>query len=147
MNLNRNVILSAFFMGASLLSAAPAMADTSPDLLIETMPSDNPAYRRMVVVKYLAGSRVSANYKAYNRREFINTPNTTSSDVVRSCSRGSATSLADIKAFEADEANRKRTRQTPQTRTFCIKNIRNWTEGNKDKYLDPIFNSMPYLAK
>ncbi|PHR58632.1 MAG: hypothetical protein COA43_10265 [Robiginitomaculum sp.] len=127
--------------------ATPAFADMSPNLLIVSQPSDNPLYRRMVVVKYLAGTRVSANYKAYNRREFINTPSTTSGDIIAACARGKRTSLGELKAFKKSEARLKRSGKTPETRTFCIKGISNWTDQNKDKYLDPIFDGMPYLAK
>ncbi len=139
------VILGVFMAG--LASATPALADTGPTLLIETGPSDNPAYRRMVIVKYLSGTRVTANYKAYNRREFIKTPNTTPANTIATCANGRATSLGDIKAFEKDEARRVRGGQAPLTRTFCLKNIKNWQAKNKDRYLDPIFDSMPYVAR
>lgn len=121
--------------------------DVSPTILIETMPSDNPAYRRMVFVKYLNGSYVTSNYKAYNRREFINIPDRSASENVTLCARSGATPLSDIKAFERDEAKRKRKGQTPETRSFCIKNVGNWSAKNKDRYLDPVFAGMPYVAK
>ena len=136
-------LLAGFLSGLSLT----ANAETSPTLLIETGPSDNPAYRRMVNVKYLSGSQVTANYRAYNRREFINVPNVTSQDKIEACARGAATSLREINAFKRDEASRARSGKAPETRSFCLKNIQNWTDRNKDKYLDPIFDSMPYLAK
>ncbi|MEE9272224.1 MAG: hypothetical protein V3U57_03000 [Robiginitomaculum sp.] len=122
-----------------------AMADSSPVLLIETGPSDKPEYRRMVYVKYLSGNDVSANYKAYNRREFINLIDKGVSDRVEQCARGMATSLSEIIAFEKDEDKRKRRGQAPETRSFCIKNVGNWSAKNKDVYLDPIFASMPYV--
>jgi len=122
-------------------------ADISPTILIETGPSDNPAYRRMVFVKYLSGNNVTSNYKAYNRREFINVPDKSVSERVTACARGGATSLSEIKAYERDEAKRKRKGQAPEPRSFCIKNVNNWNAKNKDKYLDPIFASMPYLAQ
>jgi len=50
-------------------AAQAQFGDVSPVLLIESGPSDNPTYRRMVVVKYLSGNRVGANYAAYNRPE------------------------------------------------------------------------------
>ena len=131
--------------GASFATAQTR--DVSPTILIETMPSDNPAYRRMVFVKYLNGSYVTTNYKAYNRREFINVPDRGVSDNVRACAKSRATPLSDIKAFERDEANRKRKNQAPEIRSFCIKNISNWNAKNKDKYLDPVFAGMPYVAK
>jgi len=43
--------------------AAPVFAqsaDVSPTLLIESGPSDNPQYRRMIFVKYLSGKLKSA---------------------------------------------------------------------------------------
>ncbi len=132
--------------GFSLPMMAQA-ADVSPTLLIETGPSDKPAYRRMISIKYLNGTYVTANYKAYNRREFINTPNTTPANIIAACASGRATSLGDIKSFEKSETRRKRSGQAPEKRTFCIKNIGNWQAKNKDRYLDPIFESMPYLAK
>ncbi len=131
------------------LSAVPAHAQTrdiSPTILLETMPSDNPAYRRMVFVRYLNGANVTANYKAYNRREFINMPDRSASDNVRACANSRATPLSEIKSFERSEAKRKRKNQAPEIRSFCIKNITGWTAGNKEKYLDPIFNGMPYVA-
>ncbi|MBL4870392.1 MAG: hypothetical protein JKX72_05510, partial [Robiginitomaculum sp.] len=80
-------------------------------------------------------------------REFISVPNVTSQDKIDACARGTATSLREITSFKRDEANRVRTGKAPETRSFCLKNIQNWTDSNKDKYLDPIFDSMPYLAK
>lgn len=136
-------------LGMAILCAVPtsAFADTSPTLLIETGPSDNPAYRRMVTIKYLSGARVTANYKAYNRREFINAPNTTDTNAIAQCARGRATPLSDIKSFERTEKQRSQSGQAPESRTFCVKNISDWTDKNKDKYLDPIFEGMPYLAQ
>lgn len=134
-------------LAAMTAIAMPAAAGMSPTLLIETGPSDNPSYRRMITIKYLSGASVTANYKAYNRREFINTPNRTPSNLVSECARGKATKLSEIKAFERDEDRRSRSGKAPEARSFCIKNVRNWNDSNKDKYLDPIFSSMPYLAK
>lgn len=142
-----NAFKTALIMSLMAGFSAPALAETSPTLLIETGPSDNPAYRRMVHVKYLNGSSVTANYRAYNRREFINVPSVTPQNEIAACARGAATPLRDIKAFERDEARRKNSGKAPERRSFCIKNIPNWTAKNKDKYLDPIFESMPYLAK
>ncbi len=136
--------LIAGCMGVSSLATAQSR-DVSPTILIETMPSDNPAYRRMVFVKYLNGPYVASNYKAYNRREFINVPDRSASDNVRACAGSRATPLSEIKAFERDEAKRQRKGQAPENRSFCIKNINNWNAKNKDKYLDPIFASMPYV--
>lgn len=136
-----------FVIGLACGVSAPAFADTSPTLLIETGPSDNPAYRRVVSIKYLNGAQVTANYKAYNRREFINAPNTTDANAIAQCVRGSATTLSDIKAFERAEQSRSQSGQAPESRTFCVKNISDWTEKNKDLYLDPIFEGMPYVVK
>ena len=97
--------------------SAPAIAqsaDVSPTLLIETGPSDNPQYRRMIFVKYLSGNHVSVNYRAYNRAEFTQVPNTTPANVIRDCANGRATSLGEIQAFERAEADRKRRGQPPE---------------------------------
>ena len=144
------MVVGGMVAGLASLPGVAAHAqgrDMSPTILIETMPSDNPAYRRMVFVKYLNGPTVTSNYKAYNRREFTNVPDRSASDNVRGCANSRATPLSEIKAFERNEATRKRKNQTPQSRSFCIKNIDGWTAGNKDKYLDPIFAGMPYVAK
>lgn len=133
-------------VGLSAVSTSAQNRDVSPTILIETGPSDNPAYRRMVFVKYLNGPTVTSNYKAYNRREFTNVPDRSASDSVRTCANSRATPLSEIKAFERSEATRKRKGQPPQTRSFCIKNVSGWAAGNKDKYLDPIFAGMPYVA-
>lgn len=136
------------FLGVSLaaglmMPATIAAADVSPTLLIESGPSDNPEYRRVIFVKYLNGDRVNVNYKTYSRSEFKQVPNTTPSDVISACARGSATSLSDIKAFEKAEAKRKRRGEAPQIMRFCIKNVSNWEARNRDSYLDPIFNGLP----
>jgi len=149
-NFVKTMILGSIVFGGFSLFGLTANAqnrDISPTILIETGPSDNPAYRRMVFVKYLNGFTVTSNYKAYNRREFINMPDRAASENVRACAKSRATSLPEIKAFERDEAARKRNNQAPESRSFCIKNIKSWTEGNKDKYLNPIFAGMPYVAK
>jgi len=121
-------------------------ADISPVLLIESGPSDNPEYRRMVFVKYLAGNAVSVNYRAYNRTEFTQVPNTTPSNVIRDCANGASSSLSEIRAFERAEASRKRGNQTPEVVRFCIKNVPNWEGGGRTTWLDPIFNGLPYAA-
>ena len=120
-------------------------ADTSPVLLIESTQSNNPEYRRMVSVSYLSGNRVTANYLAYNRRQFISVPSHHSAAQISACTQGAATSLKDIRAFQKDEARRASRGAAPETRTFCIKNIPNWSTQNKDLYLDPIFEGMPYV--
>ena len=139
-------------LGASLglLATAPTASaqfgDLSPVLLVESGPSDNGAYRRMVFVKFLSGNRVSVNYKAYNRTEFIQVPNSTPQDVVSACANGAATPISQIRAFQRDEARAKRSGKPAQVVRFCIKNIQNWEGGNRDKYLDPIFEGMPHAA-
>lgn len=126
--------------------AEAQFGDVSPVLLIETGPSDNPEYRRMVFVKFLSGTRVGVNYAAYNRTEFIQTPNTTPSDVIAACANGAATPLREIKNFERAEAKRKRRGEAPEVVRFCIKNVQNWEGGGRKTYLDPIFNGMPHAA-
>jgi len=139
-------------LGASLglLMAAPSadaqFGDLSPVLLVESGPSDNSEYRRMVFVKFLSGNRVSVNYKAYNRTEFIQVPNTTGQDVIAACANGAATPISQIRAFQRDEARAKRSGKPAQVVRFCIKNVQNWEGGNRDKYLDPIFEGMPHAA-
>lgn len=139
-------------LGASLgllISAPTATAqygDLSPVLLVESGPSDTAGYRRMVFVKFLSGNRVGVNYKAYNRTEFIQVPNTTPQDVIAACANGAATPLSQIKSFERAEARAKRSGKAPEVVRFCIKNIQNWEGGNRNKYLDPIFEGMPHAA-
>lgn len=148
----RNLIRTGAILGASLglLMAAPSadaqFGDLSPVLLVESGPSDNGEYRRMVFVKFLSGDRVSVNYKAYNRTEFIQVPNSTPQDVISACANGAATPLSQIKSFERAEARAKRSGKAPEVVRFCIKNVQNWEGGNRVKYLDPIFEGMPHAA-
>jgi len=139
-------VLSAGLASMSMGSAHAQFGDVSPVLLIESGPSDNPTYRRMVLVKYLAGNRVGVNYAAYNRTEFIQTPNATPSEIVAACANGAATSLREIRSFARDEAKRKRAGAQPEITRFCIKNVQNWEGGGRVKYLDPIFDGMPYAS-
>jgi len=142
--------LTILGLTAGILATAPVaqaqFGDLSPVLLVESGPSDNPEYRRMVFVKFLSGSYVSVNYKAYNRTEFIQVPNSTQGDVISACANGAPTPLREIRAFERDEARAKRSGKAPQVVRFCIKNVQNWEGGNRDKYLDPIFEGMPHAA-
>ena len=134
-------------LGLSGLMGTPALAqnsNSSPVLLLESGPSDNPKYRRMVFVKYLQGNSVSANYRAYNRSEFEQMPRTTPAEVVRKCSSGPATSLSDLRKFEREEAKRARNGQPPEVAIFCVKNVPNWQGLGRKTYLDPIFNGMKY---
>ena len=141
------VVFGLMTAGAGFGMAAHAQsADISPSLIIESGPSDNPEYRRMVFVRYLSGNRVTASYVAYNRTEFRQVPNNISPQIVQNCARGNATSLRDLEAFENAEARRARSGQNPEIVAFCIKGIRNWNGGNKDRYLDRIFNGLPYAA-
>jgi len=118
--------LTAVAASLTVLPTGTAQAqfgDVSPVLLIESGPSDNPSYRRMVLVKYLSGNRVGVNYAAYNRTEFIQTPNSTPADIVAACANGAPTSLREIKGFKREEAKRARLGQPPEIKRFCIKNV------------------------
>lgn len=142
-------VLSAAVLCAGMAAFTPSFAqsmDVSPVLLIESGPSDNPEYRRMVFVKYLSGDRVNANYKAYNRTEFSQLPNTTPANIISDCARGAASSLSDIRAFQREEARLKNTGAPAKLARFCIKNVQNWEGGGRTRYLDPIFEGMPYAA-
>ncbi len=136
-------LISLSIMAGVTGVAAAQDAPVSPVLLIESGPSDNPNYRRMVFTKYLQGDRASVNYKAYNRTEFIQVNPQTPRDLVQSCTRGSATSMRELKAFERAEAQRARKGQPPEIARFCIKNVRGWDEAARKRYLDPIFNGLP----
>ena len=127
----------------------PAMAqnDMSPVLYLESSASDNPDYRRMMIVTFLNGSTPTVTYKAYNRSEFIQVPSPTDPVFLAQCANGPATSYRDIQGFERAEARRKRNSQPVERVRFCIKNVPGWeSQGNRKKYLDPIFNGMPYAA-
>ena len=144
--LKLRLILIAAMAAVMPISAAAQNAPVSPVLLIESGPSDNPNYRRMVFTKYLQSDRVSVNYKAYNRTEFIQVPNSTPQDVISACANGAATPLKQIKSFQRAEARAKRNGKAPEVVRFCIKNVQNWEGGNRAKYLDPIFEGMPHAA-
>lgn len=142
--------LTILGLAAGMLATAPVaqaqFGDLSPVLLVESGPSDNPEYRRMIFVKFLSGSHVSVNYKAYNRTEFKQVQNTTPRDVITACANGAATTLREIRSFERDEARAQRSGQAPKVVRFCIKNVQNWEGGNRNKYLDPIFEGLPHAA-
>lgn len=138
------IIMAAMSFG--IFPASAQSADVSPTLLIETGPSDNPDYRRMVFVKYLSGNFVSVNYRAYNRAEFTQVPNTTAPEIIAACANGKASTLTEIRAFERAEAQRKARGQAPEIVRFCVKNVSNWEGGQRATYLDPIFNGMPHAA-
>ena len=142
-NLTTMAVLTAFSAGAAPIAQAQS-SDRSPMLLIETGASDNPEYRRMTFVKYLNGGGVTVAYKAYNRSEFSQVQDTTPREVVMECVNGRASSMSELRAYERKEASAKRSGQKPETAVFCIKNISGWEAGNKDKYLDPVFNGMPH---
>ncbi len=146
MKLLINTVLAASLLSIGTLPAFAQSADVSPTLLIETGPSDNPDYRRMIFVKYLSGNYVSVNYRAYNRAEFTQVPNTTPNDIVASCANGPASTLSEIRAFERAEAQLKRRGQAPEIVRFCVKNVSNWEGGQRATYLDPIFNGLPHAA-
>ena len=146
----KSVLLSAAMaVGGTAALAGTAQAqfgDLSPVLLVESGPSDKPQYRRMVYVKFLSGERVSVNYAAYNRTEFKQVPNTTPREIISACANGPATTLAELQAFQRAEAQAERRGQRPQVVRFCIKNVQGWEAGNRDAYLDPIFDGLPYAA-
>ena len=126
-------LLAASLTFGGFAATAPAMAqsaDVSPTLLIETGPSDNPQYRRMIFVKYLSGNYVSVNYRAYNRAEFTQVPNTTANDIVAGCANGRASTLSEIRSFERAEAKRKRRGEAPEIERFCVKNVSIGKAGN-----------------
>lgn len=142
--LNLRAILAVSICAAGLsVPVAAQNSVVSPVLLLESGPSDNPQYRRMVFTKYLQGNRVTVNYKAYNRSEFIQVATKTPRELVERCTRGTATGLGDLQAFERAEAQRARRGQAPEVARFCIKNVRNWDEATRERYLGPIFNGMP----
>jgi len=137
----------ASLAGLAAIAPAAAAQDVSPTLLIETAPSDIGDYRRMVHVKYLQGNRIERSFVAYNRTEFKRIDRQTSQEQIDKCANGPATSLSEIRGFARDEMKRSQARRSPETRFFCIKNVRNWTGQNRDKYLDPIFETMPYSVQ
>ena len=140
------ILVLAAGLALGLVGATPASADNSPTLLIESGPSDTPGYRRMVLVHYLNGPSVNVSYKALNRTEFSQAPGSADPQAVSDCARGAPTSLREIDAFQAAEARRARAGQTPEIVRFCIKGVGDWEARNKDRYLDPIFEGMPYTA-
>ena len=136
------LIFSLGFMGVS----TPVMAQNSavsPVLLLESVPSDNPNYRRMVFTKYLRGDQVMVNYKSYNRSEFIQVSPQTPVELIHKCTRGPATGIGELQSFERIEAQRARSGQPPEVVRFCIKNVPNWNEATRERYIGPIFNGMP----
>jgi hypothetical protein len=135
--------ISAF---AAPFSALGQAADMSPTLLVESLPSDNPDYRRMILVRYLSGDRVTAAYKAYNRTEFIQIAPALPAQDVLTCTQSGGSTLAQIRDFETAEARRQTSGQTPEQRSFCIKNVPNWEAGAKKTWLDPIFDGLPHAA-
>lgn len=140
-----NTAISLSFIAGMTVPVAQAQSrDVSPVLLIETGPSDSPEYRRMTFTKYLSGDNVSVAYKSYTRSEFNQVQNTTSREEIMKCSRGTAVTLSDLKSYERDEARRLRRGEAPEIKRFCIKNITGWEAGNRKRYLDYIFNGMPY---
>lgn len=140
-------VAAAWVASLAMPYAATAQtADLSPVLLIETGPSDNPDYRRMIFVKYLSGDAVTVSYKAYNRSEFIQIEDATPDSLVSSCLKGKATTLADIQAFNQAEAAARAAQDVATIEHFCIKGVENWEAGNKNAYLDPIFDGMPHAA-
>lgn len=134
----------AVIASAGVIAPIASAQDMSPTLLIETGPSDNPEYRRMTFTKFIQYGRVNVAYKSYNRSEFKQVRDDTPQELVDRCARGPATSLGEIDAYERAERSAKRSGKRPEITTFCIKNVPDWERRNKDRYLDPIFNGMPY---
>lgn len=127
-------------------SAHAQLGDLSPVLLIESGPSDNPQYRRMVFVKFLSGEQVTVAYKAYNRTEFIQVEDDTPETLRFNCANGPASSLQEIDQFQQAEADAVEAGDPPSITRFCVKNVQNWEGGNRARYLDPIFEGMPHAA-
>jgi len=138
------LVLSTALLGFGLVFSGPVAAqgpDVSPTILIESLPSDHPDYRRMVLVHYLSGDRVKVSYRTYNRTEFQRLTNVSVN--ASDCTRGQAAKLSEIYAFNKSESQRRRSGQTPEAKSFCIKQVNSWEAKNKDKYLDPIFTGLP----
>lgn len=140
----RIVVFTAAFILPILGYAKASAQDVSPTLLIETSPSDIAEYRRMVHIKYIEGNRVVRSFVAYNRTEFKRIDRQVTQGIIENCANGAATPLTEITAFSRDEARRAKVGELPVTRYFCIKNIPDWSTVNRDRYLDPIFETLPY---
>jgi len=144
----KSIFLSAF-MSAALFGPGEAAAqspNSSPVLLIESLPSDNPDYRRMILVKYLSGPQVSVAYKAYTRSEFAQIADDTAPETISACQTDAAATLAEIEKFQKVEGRREAQGEPPTAARFCIKNVPDWETTGRDKYLDPIFLGLPYAA-
>ena len=139
-------LFASLFVVASLsgTTTLAQSSDVSPTLFIESLPSDNPKYRRMVRVNYLSGDYVKVSYVTYNRVEFIQVPTTGAN--VSECTKGPATKLTEINRFHIAEASLRKSGKAPKPTTFCIKRVFAWESKNKDKYLDPIFTGLPVLS-
>lgn len=142
--LNLGLVSQTAIAQTDNISSVP---DISPLLLIETGPSDNTDYRRMVFVKYLSSDGVTAAYKAYNRSEFVRIEDATPPALISACLNGPATTLEEIEAFQETEAVAVQEQADATIAHFCIKNIDDWEAGNRATYLDPIFDGMPYAAR
>lgn len=136
----------AVSLGAPLATPAHAQADTSPTLLLESAPTTAPGYRRSVHVHYLDGPRARVSYRALNRTEFAQAPGSLDAQAAAACARGEATTLDEIDAFQRAEARRARRGEAPETVRFCIKGVRGWEAGAQKRWLDPIFEGMPFTA-
>ena len=140
------LLASAALLGAAALPVHAQSFDTSPTLLLESGPSDTPGYRRMVMVHYLNGPSVNVSYRALNRSEFAQAPGSANAQIAADCARGPATTLREIDAFQRAESRRARSGQPPEVVRFCVKGVPGWKAGAQKRWLDPIFEGMPYAA-
>ena len=138
----KSVLLLSLLGGMSAPVAAQS-GENSGTILLQSMPSDDPLYRRMVIVNYQNG----VSYKAYTRREFKRADNPEAQNLMSQCVAGNAITIRQLRAFEKADKKLARNNQAPVPTTFCIKNVSNWVHKNKDIFLDPIFNGMPYVSK
>ena len=67
-------LIAIIWVGGALAFAQSD--DMSPVLLVESLPSVNPVYRRVVRVSYLEGDNVKVTYETHNRVEFKQVENT-----------------------------------------------------------------------
>ena len=139
----RILTIAAIAAVPALTALTASAQDTSPTLLLESLPSDTPGYRRMVRVHYVD---TGVSYRALNRSEFAQAPGTADRAVLSECARGQSTTLREIDAFQRAESQRARSGQAPEAVRFCVKGVPGWEAGAKKRWLDPIFEGMPHAA-